>query len=232
MFAPSHGSMLQPLLQRLEAVQRVVDAVFVEKEDRELIRSLEDGTYGSRELDQLFELIEKPFHAAVTVLAAGNRRTPVRLTSYHPGDDPFYRAVDLLSRGETSSDGPGIPAIDLLASDEEDQRLGRKGAAQVGLVRRLIRLYGLDRIEIMIQRVIDDMDPPQPHLLRSGQIHYKLPKARTSEDVARLLRLVAPIERDHMFPILMFVSPTLQQVDSTFSGGQQCSPRYYMGVDK
>ena len=222
MLATGPYRQLSRLTERLEQAGTIVRAAVLEKEERQLMRSLEDGSYGSKELDSLFELIKKPLRAAVTVYAGWNLRGPVTRSTYDPGDDPFYLAVASLSNPNRPPSGEGIPAIDLLdfSRDAEDEGFGRRGTAQVGLVRRLIRHHGLDRIEAMIQQVIDDPEGIRPPQVESG------------EEVARLLRLVAPIERKHMFPILWFRSPTGRVVESTFDMGSQCVPSYYMGVDK
>lgn len=219
----SYESRLQPLFDRLEDSKRMVDAQYERKVDGELVQSLSDGSYGDRELDLLFGYVEKPLLLAVTVLAAGYRKN----RPYGPWefikDDPFARTVALLAENKRRSTDDGeLPIIDLVDTGSDLEALGRKGAAQVALVRRLVSSYGYEGLQARIARVLNNPDEP---------LHA--PQADTAEECARLLRLMAPIERIHDFPMLYFQSPTGQLVHSAFlTGNTQCVPEYYMGVDK
>jgi hypothetical protein len=134
MVAAGHYRQLSRLAERLEQAGAIVRAAVLEKEERQLMRSLEDGSYGSKELDWLFELIEKPLRAAVTVFAGWNRLNPVTLSTYDPGDDPFYLAVASLSNPNRPPSGDRSPAIDLFdfSRDANDERLDAEGRPKSG----------------------------------------------------------------------------------------------------
>jgi hypothetical protein len=167
----------------------------------------------------LFEIIKGPFLTAVIIWAAGMRDTLDFTTTEFGGTDIYFRALVLLSSGKHQSPDDDVPRIELLDSDPVDQAvLGRVGAAQIGLLRRLVHCYGFDGLQSRIERVFEDNE-------------LRVPQAESADEVARLLRLVAPIERDHDCALLSFKSPTGQYVTSRFYGLTQTVREAYMSVD-
>ncbi|CAN5857377.1 hypothetical protein BH23ACT4_BH23ACT4_08810 [soil metagenome] len=213
---------LQSLIDRLQMAEAIVYEVVAEQQDSALISSLEDGSYGSRELDLLFDLVEKPLLASALRFAGVAKSTSRYEIAGNAGEDIFLRAILMLAERSYFKGGlEGRPEIDLLSGEPEDRVLGRQGAAQLGLVRRLVRRHGLESLDTKIELAAIDPD------------RVRCPQVEKEAEVARLLRVIAPIERDHVVPILTFLSPTGREVPSTFSErGTQASPKYYMGVDK
>lgn len=213
---------LQALTDRLEVSKSAVDELVAERQDRVLTSAFESGAYGRYELDLLFEFVEKPLATSV-VSVAGSARAYGRY-EFPPelGTDVFFRsALMLAQRMYFQAGDENRPAIDLLSSEMEDRALGIKGAAQLGLIRRLIRRQGIASLEDRIASAAVEPD----------RVSYL--KVKSKHEVERLLRLMAPIERDHPFDIITFQSPTGRTVGSKIlpSGGQTV-PSYYMGVDK
>lgn len=208
---PSFETRVGPLLERLEASREVVDARYQRKADRALIQSLKDGSFGVRELDLLFEAVEKPLLATVTIYTNDCRGdSPYRMWDRIKGD-PFSRAVVLLAEKRYRFPGDDdCPAIDLLGDGTDRKALGPRGTAQVELVRQLVIRYGSEEFQRKVDRVSDDPE------------HISAPQVKTKEECARLLRLMAPIERDHILPMLQFLSPTGRLVHSAFIGSTQC----------
>lgn len=216
----SHAAKVGSLIDRLDASKAFLEAVLEEREDKELTDSLEHGSYGTKELDLLFELIKEPLLSSVVMWAGGMRDHPEISGPNFGGRDPFFLALVLLSRGEHRSADDDVPRIDLLDSGSDEQAsLGRAGAAQIELLRRLVHCYGFEGLQSKIKAFAVNRE-------------MSFPQAKSADEVARLLRLVAPIERDHDCALLSFVSPTGQFVDSRFYGFTQTVRESYMSVDK
>lgn len=171
---------LLPMIERLEAARRVVEELAVAKDDRKLIRVLEDGTYREADLDRLFAMMEEPLRAAVVILAGAIRRDGSLELALATVEDPYCRALLLLARPwQNIGNRAGLPEIDLSGLPSDDKALGRRGAAQIGLVRRLVEKNGTQALDALIDRAAKEGEVSIPRL--------------AGEQVQRLLRLVGPI---------------------------------------
>lgn len=225
---PRYNDQLATLHDRLEAAESAARTLVQRKRDSEIIEALSDGTASGDQFDRLFEIIEQPLRTSVLNGAAALRLTGSRVVKQNPpaAGDFFYAAVASLAfRHEHRPDlFPLIPALVML---ELGWYLPRpetvpdfREKAQLALIHRLVAADGLEDLEFQIQRTIE-----------LG--HTSVVQAESEEEVARLLALVKPIERqNYALPILMFVSPTGQKVESRLlSDGSQMVPAYYMRVD-
>lgn len=192
MALPSSESRLRPWIERLEAAKGVMDRLTEEKADLDLVRALKDGSYDEADLDRLYGLVKPPLRAAV-VLGTAVSKTEGRFSLIEAlREDPFCRALDLLARSEhRSNDEEELPVIELLSTDADDGWLGRKDAVRIGLVRRLVRDEGPERIEAMARRVLDEGT-------------FRFPRLNT-EELERLLRLASWIEQADSAPIFGFM---------------------------
>ena len=196
MLVRPYESRLRPLIERLETAQVEVEAEARRREDAALLRALLDGSYGPGELDRLFERIEKPFLDWVTYAVAYMRRHPGLADPSIDGDDPFHRGLILLCEWMLRSSGADSESLDELMNELEDKATGQHGAAHIGLLRRLISSRGLERFWAGVVRLVDEPS------------EFRLPQINSDEECTSLMRLVAPIERDHLLPILWFECPT------------------------
>lgn len=189
---PNDGVAFQPLLMRLQVAQVVVDAAFVERHDRRLVRSLADGSFDDRDLDNLFAAIERPFRASVVYLAANMRLDPRLMCAPGAPEDAFCRAVELLSKGQyRSNDTDSYPVIDLFDGRADQDSLGRKGAIQIGIIQRLLRDQRAEALQRMIVRAAEALEE---------FIHPRLP----ASEIERIMRLMGPVERAVPIPMLFF----------------------------
>ena len=212
---------LDPLIERLEDAKVVVDSRISVREDRKLVEALKDGSYGQHDLDFLFEIIQKPLLAAITIMVFAWRDDGrIFPQLFEDPTDRFINCVDMIARRKYVADGiQNVPPIDLLTPDVDDSVHGRKGAAQVGLVRRLIASHGTDQLEATIDRI------------DSNRITDWAPKV-TKEQCLRYLRLIAPIEREAPIPILLMTSPTGTLISSEVIGNTMKVRDTYPGLDK
>lgn len=186
----SYESRLRPWIDRLEKAKVVVDGLTAEKANLELVQALKSGSFDEGDLERLYGFVDAPLRAAVVVgMAVSQECAFSRLPEL--GEDPFCRTLDLLARSEyRPTNERELPVIDLTA-DAEDLGLGRRDAIRVGLVRRLVRRDGIERLQTMVRRALDEGRFRFPHL--------------NGEEVERLLRLASWIEKSDSVPIFRFM---------------------------